>query len=145
MVYKVKILCVPWFEPHEADVKVWVTFEWTDAPNMGWNPENERPIDHRLIVKFQSVKYGLLKQWKDVTRVNFVKVDGSYKMELFHTLLPLCPSMESPCATCSASKNYIIRMSATSSHHPAIFRCRARGAGPFHTRSKRPAKPRGNG
>jgi hypothetical protein len=35
-------------------------------------------------------------------------------------------------------------MFATSSHHPAIFRCRARGSGQFHTRSKRPATPRGN-
>jgi hypothetical protein len=63
----------------------------------------------------------------------------------FHAQLPLCNSMESTCPICSASKNYIIRMFATSSHHPAIFRCRARGAGRFHTRSKRPATPRGNG
>ena len=39
---------------------------------------------------------------------------------------------------CCASKNYVFRMFATSSHHPVIFRCRARGSGQFHTRSKRP-------
>ena len=55
-----------------------------------------------------------------------------------HALLPLGPSMESPCPTPPAPKNYIIRNSATSSHHPAISRCRERsGTGRFHTRSKR--------
>jgi len=83
MVYKVRISCNPWFSPHQADEKVWVTFEWTDAPNISWKPEDKRSIDHRLIVKFYAQNLGLFKQWNDVTRVNFVKVDGSYKMELY--------------------------------------------------------------
>ena len=63
----------------------------------------------------------------------------------FHTQLPLCPNMESTSSTLSASKKDIIRKSVTSSHHPAILRCRGRVAGRFHTRSKRPAKQRGMG
>jgi hypothetical protein len=59
----------------------------------------------------------------------------------FHAILPLCPSMESPSSTLSASRNYIIRKPASSSHHPAIFRCRGRGTCRFHTRSKRLATP----
>ena len=66
-----------------------------------------------------------------------------FPVRAFHALLPLCPSMESPSPTCSASKKDIIRKSVTSSHHPAIFRCRGRGTGQFHTRSKRPATLRG--
>ena len=62
----------------------------------------------------------------------------------FHAQLPLCPNMESTSSTPSASKKHIIRKSVTSSHHPAIFRCRGRGTSWFHTRSKRPATPRGN-
>jgi hypothetical protein len=69
---------------------------------------------------------------------------ATFPSRTFHALLPLCTSMESPCPTPSASKNYIIRKSVTSSHHPAIFRCRGRGSGQFHTSSKRPATPRGN-
>jgi hypothetical protein len=62
----------------------------------------------------------------------------------FHALPPLCPSMESASSTPPAPENYIIRKSATRSHHPAISRCRGGGTSPFHTRSKRPATPRGN-
>ena len=47
----------------------------------------------------------------------------------FHALLPLCPNMESPCPTPSASKNYIIRKSVTSSHHPAILSAEDVGQG----------------
>ena len=49
-----------------------------------------------------------------------------------------------PCTTHSAAKNYMSRKTAISPHHPAIStRRRGRGAGRFHTRSKRPATPRG--
>ena len=49
-----------------------------------------------------------------------------------------------PCTTHSAAKNYMSRMTAISPHHPAIStRRRGRGAGRFHTRSKRPATTRG--
>ena len=67
------------------------------------------------------------------------------KARPFHALLPLCPSMELLSSMPPAPENYIIRKSATSSHHPVIFRCRGGGTCPFHTRSKRPATPRGNG
>jgi hypothetical protein len=63
----------------------------------------------------------------------------------FHALLPRCPYMELPCTTPPAPENYIISKHAASSHHPAVFMCRRRGTGRFRTRSKRPAKPRGNG
>ena len=49
-----------------------------------------------------------------------------------------------PCATPSAAENYMSRTTAISPHHPAIStRRRGRGAGRFHTRSKRPATTRG--
>jgi hypothetical protein len=68
----------------------------------------------------------------------------TFPARTFHAILPLCPSMESPSSTLSASRNYIIRKSASSSHHPAIFRCRGRGTCRFHTRSKRLATQPGN-
>jgi len=49
-----------------------------------------------------------------------------------------------PCATPPAAENCMSRTTAISPHHPAIStRRRGRGAGRFHTRSKRPATPRG--
>jgi hypothetical protein len=61
-----------------------------------------------------------------------------------YALLPLCPSPESPCPEPPAPEHYIIRKPTISSHHPAIFSCRERGAKRFHTRSKRPTTPRRN-
>ena len=43
----------------------------------------------------------------------------------FHALLPLCPSMNRPVPRPLHLKNDIIRKFATSSHHPAISRCRS--------------------
>jgi hypothetical protein len=84
MVYKISIACVPWISLTHADEKCWVTFEWTEAPNMSWKPEDKREIDHRLIVKFHSQFQKLMKQWNDVTRVKFVKdSNGYFKMELY--------------------------------------------------------------
>jgi hypothetical protein len=80
------IACASWMSPHAEDEKVWVTFEWTESPNMSWKPDDKRVIDHRLIVKLNSQRQGVLKQWKDVTRVIFVKdLYNYYKMELYDT------------------------------------------------------------
>lgn len=84
MVYRIKIACVPWIAPHQADEKCWVTFEWTKAPSMSWKSEDKTEIDHRLIVKFHSQTCALLKQWNDIILVKFVKdMSGYYKMKLY--------------------------------------------------------------